>query len=273
MCDAGQFVDAEPPVQVVQRVPHGAADRVVGRRSAHRVLGELGLAALAVCGHDHAAGHARGDVGAVVLADEVQAGIDARGGSGGGDDRSVVDVEHRGVDRHLRMAFLEQSGVPPVRGRLLAVQQARGSQGERAAADGHHPRSSRGGVPQRVQDRRGDVTAHVRDSRDDDGVGAPEPVQSVVHHDVETAHDPVGPGCLRAQLEPVPPVHLQLRPGHREHLGDRGELERSHPVEGEAGDPVTTHDGILSVHAVSDTVGGVRQPRALWACNLTPQLR
>nr|BFD95444.1 hypothetical protein KitaXyl93_68040 [Kitasatospora sp. Xyl93] len=48
MRDAGQFVDGEPPVKVLQRVPHGAPDRVAGRRPAHRVLHELGLAALSV---------------------------------------------------------------------------------------------------------------------------------------------------------------------------------------------------------------------------------
>ncbi|GAA0274179.1 hypothetical protein GCM10010302_09760 [Streptomyces polychromogenes] len=90
--DTGQFVDGEPPVEVVQRVPHGAGDQVVGRRPAHRVFRELGLAALAVCGHDHAARHPGGDIGAVVLADEVQAGVDAGHCAGGGDDRAVADL-------------------------------------------------------------------------------------------------------------------------------------------------------------------------------------
>jgi hypothetical protein len=52
----------------------------------------------------------------MVAADEVQAKVDSRGGSRGGEYVAAVHVEHVGVDAHTREAFLQQAGVEPMCG-------------------------------------------------------------------------------------------------------------------------------------------------------------
>ena len=56
-------------------------------------LDVLALAAVALRRHDHAAGDPGRHGGAELATHEVQAGVDAGGGAGAGDDRAVVDVE------------------------------------------------------------------------------------------------------------------------------------------------------------------------------------
>ena len=63
-----------------------------------RGLDVLGLPAVAVRRHDHAAGDAVGGGRAVVAADEVQAQVDAGRGPGAGEDAVVLDVEDVGHD-------------------------------------------------------------------------------------------------------------------------------------------------------------------------------
>ena len=82
----------QPLQQVAQGPVAGGGDRL------HDVLG---LAAVAVRRHDHPAGDAVGDAGALLLADQVQAGVDAGRGARAGDHRIVVDVEDVRVDLGL----------------------------------------------------------------------------------------------------------------------------------------------------------------------------
>jgi hypothetical protein len=89
-----------------------------------RWTGELELAALAAWGHDHMAGHLGGVCGAVVLAHDVQAQVDAGGGAGAGGDVAMVDEEHVRVDPDARELLGQGGGEAPVGGGGSAVQQA-----------------------------------------------------------------------------------------------------------------------------------------------------
>ena len=94
---------------------------------------------------------APGDPGAVVLAHDVQAGVDAGGGAGAGDDRAVLDVQHVAVDAGDREAPGEVVGVAPVRGGAAAVQQAGPPEQERARADRQDAGAAVDGVAQRLE--------------------------------------------------------------------------------------------------------------------------
>ena len=111
-------------------------------RGRHRGLDELGLAAVALGRHDQLAGQLAGDLGSVVLADDVQAQVDARRTAGRRQDVALVDVEHAGVDRHIRILAGQFVALRPVGGRPATVEQARLGQDERAGAQRDDPAST-----------------------------------------------------------------------------------------------------------------------------------
>ena len=79
--------------------------RVGARPSAEhvrdRLLDELALPAVALRRHHHAAGDDVDDRAAQLAAHQVQAGVDAGGGAGAGDEVAVVDEQHVRVDDRL----------------------------------------------------------------------------------------------------------------------------------------------------------------------------
>jgi hypothetical protein len=111
----GQSPDGQRLTQVEQRPLDDAGDRVVGAARRERALDVLGLPALAVRSHHQLAGHPVRRVGPQAAAHQVQAGVDRRGGTGGREHVTVVDVQDRGVDRDVRVPGGEQVGGPPVR--------------------------------------------------------------------------------------------------------------------------------------------------------------
>ncbi len=240
----GQSGDRERVRQVVQRPLHRAGDAVVlllDRPDGG--LDELGLAAVPVRRHNEAAGHAVGDLGAVVAPDQVQAEVDPGRAAGAGQHRSVVHVEHVRVDPDGRVALPQQFGVPPVGGGLLAVEQAGGGQGEGPGADRDDPGAALVRGAQRLDQGGGDHPAEgVRHAGDHHGVGGGEVVEAVFGGEGEAADRAERcAGAVGAHPQPVPgggQQSAQLGPGQAEHLDHDAELERGHAVEGVDGDLV-----------------------------------
>ena len=109
------------------------------RELGHGCLDELGLATVAVRRHDHAPGDGVGDVGAVVVAHDVEAQVDGGGGAGRGHHVAVDDVEDVRLHADRREPLGEQVGVHPVGGGPAAVEQAGVGEQERAAAEAEDP--------------------------------------------------------------------------------------------------------------------------------------
>ncbi len=89
-------------MQVGLRPFDGPGKPVAGIDGSERSLDELGLAAVAMRRHHHAAGQRIGHVGAEVVGHDVQAEIDGRCAPGRGEDEAVIDIEHRRVDTDQR---------------------------------------------------------------------------------------------------------------------------------------------------------------------------
>ena len=105
-------------------------------RAGQRSLDVLGLAAVAVRRHHHPPGDLVGDLGPLLLADDVQAGVDAGGGAGRGDHRVLVDVQHVRFDHRPRVA----AGPAPRRAASAPCSAARPAARPRRA---RRPRSTR----------------------------------------------------------------------------------------------------------------------------------
>ena len=134
----GQLPDGDRLGQVALHPADDLAQRVTGQHG-HRLVHVLGLAAVPVRRDDHPPGDPVGHPGALLLAHQVQAGVDARRGARAGDDQVLVHVEHVGVDHGLRVPLGQFGGLPPVRRAPPPVQQARRAEGERAGAHAQHP--------------------------------------------------------------------------------------------------------------------------------------
>ena len=77
-----------------------------------------------------------GDLGADLLADQVQGHVDPGGDAGGGDDLAVLD--EAAADR-VGAEVAQRLEVEPVAGDALALEQAGGAEHERAGADRGRP--------------------------------------------------------------------------------------------------------------------------------------
>jgi len=124
----------------------------------------LRLPAVPVRRHHHPAGDAGRDAAALVPADQVQEGVDARPRARTGDHRVLVDVQDGGVDLGRREQLRQLRRVPPVRGAAPVVEQAGRPQHERARAHAQHPGAPCDGRPQGGQQRLGEVSGPPRDA-------------------------------------------------------------------------------------------------------------
>lgn len=106
-----------------------------------RLSDELLLATVPVRRHDQASRDGIGDGRTVVRADQVQAHVDARCATGGGDHTVVVDVVDVGVDLDLGKALREPFSVLPMSRRPSTIEQAGAGEGESAGADRRDPGS------------------------------------------------------------------------------------------------------------------------------------
>lgn len=112
-------------VQVALHVFQQARHTSVGGRLGHGLLDELRLAAAAERRHHQSSRDAVGRFTAQHLAHEVQAAVDARGGTRGRHDVALVDIEHVRIHRDARKLPRQLRGPSPMRGSAAAVEQAR----------------------------------------------------------------------------------------------------------------------------------------------------
>ena len=235
----GEGVDGQGLGEVLEHPREQVVEVVVVAQVGERRLEVLRLAAVAVRGHDHAPGDRVGDLDAVLGAHQVQAQVDAGGRAGAGEDRAVLDVEHRRIDHDVRVARGEGVGEKPVRARAAPVEQTGRCQGERAAADREHPAAPGDAGPQRV-DERGGRRAVERPGRDGDQVGGGEPPEPMLGADGE-ARRGAQRGCVDGDDREVVDRQPSVGPRRAEDLAEHAELER--------GDALAGHDGDVAQRA------------------------
>ncbi len=232
----GQLLDGDLLVEVALHPRQHVADRVaLGVRQ--RALDVLGLAAVTVRRHHHPPGDLVGDLGALLLAHQVKAGVDPRGRAGGGDHRVLVDVEH--VRLHDRPGVLpgEVPRVLPVHGAAAVVQQPGSGQHEGAGADAEHPGAAGDPAPQGVQQLRRELTGRVAvPGRHRDQIGRLQPLQAVL------------------DLYRDARVHAQRRALGR---GDREIVDRQAVVTAVGAEDLAHHTEFERVHAVEQNDGHV----------------
>ncbi len=150
----GQLADGDLLVEMVLHPGNDRRDRV-GGRGRQRPVNVLGLPAVAVWRHHHPPRDGVGHPAPVLLADQVQAGIDAGSGAGAGDDRIGVHVEHGSIDVRGRVLERQLGRAAPVGRAPPPVQQPGRPEHERAGPDAEHPPAARDRAPQCLKQRLG----------------------------------------------------------------------------------------------------------------------
>jgi hypothetical protein len=188
-----------------------------------------------VRGHHHAPGDGVGDVAALDLAHQVEAGVDARGGAGGGEDRVLVDIEDARFDLGLGVALGERGGVPPMGRAAPSVEQSRGAQDESADTYLHDPGATGHRLPQCLQQSGREVPGvEVVPHRDGDEIGFLQPVEPIGRADGEPGHRPHRRGFRGDESEVVrgQPLLAAVDP---EYFAHDTEFERMDVVEQDRG--------------------------------------
>ena len=230
----GQILDGDRLVQMFLQPADGAGEEAGMVEHRHRRVDVLSLAPLALGRDDELAGELGGDLGAVVLADHVQAQVDAGGAPGRGQDVALVNEQDAGIHRHPGMLACEQAAFCPVRGGAAAVEQPGGGQGERARAQRHDPAAPCVRLPQHIE-HRGRVR-RGRDGRQHDhrarGADLPGPVGRQDPESAVGGHRPPGEAAYEGA---VPGNAANRGPLVAEDVAGHPQLEH--------GDPVRDHDG------------------------------
>lgn len=196
------------------------------------------------------AGEPKGRLRTVTGAHDVQAAVQPGGDAGRGDDVTVVDIEHVGVDGDVGVKRLELIGIGPMRGRLASRQQPGGGNGEGAEAQAHDQRAAPVGAVERLLHWGGKRSFKILPARDDDDIGVVKRLQPVRDSDAQP-----GIGVDRsffdgadAEVEPRQP---ELRAVRAEHQARHGKMEGADAVEGDGGDNRIAHDAPSSLEAGS----------------------
>ncbi len=147
------------------------AERLLLIGADQRCFDILGLVAMALRRDDHAAGNGGSDVGAVVLANDVEREIDGGGGSGRGEYLAVVDVEDARVDLDPGITGGEFSGPAPMGGDAATIKQTSFGKDERAGAEGEDARAALIGAAQGIEQGHGNRHDARARAWNDDGVG------------------------------------------------------------------------------------------------------
>jgi hypothetical protein len=242
----GQLPHGEGLVQVgaqpLQQIPQGPV--AGGGDGLHHVLG---LAAVTVRRHHHAPRDAVGHPRALLLADQVEASVDAGRRAGAGDHRIVIDIQDVGIDLGLGIPAGQFGRMPPVSGAATAIQQARLAEDEGAAAHAQQPRATLDGRAQRIEQVLGEPESHAgaealladRGQRDQIRVGQAIQTEGGLDGEVQ------GPqrGWLSRHHGEVVARQPVVGPVHPEDLADGAELERQEAVDQHHSD-VTQHGAL-----------------------------
>lgn len=144
----GERLDGEVVVGVLGDPVLDLAQRLAPRGLGGELGAELGLVPRASQEHDEVAGDRQRGVAAVVLLDEREGEVDARGDAGRGRHVPVAYVDGVRVDLDGGVVAREAVAVRPVRGRPAAVEQARLGEQDSARADGDETWGARAVLPQ-----------------------------------------------------------------------------------------------------------------------------
>jgi len=130
----GKAGDGEGLAQAAQCPLTQTRNRIVVRARRHRALVVLRLSALPVRSDDQAPCHPVRRLSPEPGAHQVQAGVHGGGGAGRGQDVTVVDVQHRLVERDIGVPNSEVVERLPVRDSPAPRKQAGIGSGNRAKA-------------------------------------------------------------------------------------------------------------------------------------------
>src|SRR6266849_1174780 len=147
----GHLFDGEVFVQMGGHPDKRCAEWVFFVCDDQRRFDILRLAARALRGHDHASGDGGGDVGSVVLANDVEREVDGGGCSGGGEYLPVVDEEDAGIDLDPGVARCQFGGPAPMGGDAPTIKESGLGKQERASAEGEDARSALIGEAQGIE--------------------------------------------------------------------------------------------------------------------------
>ncbi len=191
----------------------------------HWGLDVLALSTCAVRGHDHAACDPVGHVGAELLGDQVEAGVDPCRRPRAGEDRTVLDIDRIDVDPGLREALPEQLGVSPVGPAVASVEQARLAEPEGATAHREHAGAAVHGVPEDLERLRPERSVH-RATRNGNEIRISSRLERVRRDDPHPGLRGEHPGRVDGTDPEVERRHSVLGPIDPEDLAEDGELER-----------------------------------------------
>ncbi len=196
---------------------------------------ELLLAAVPVRREHQPPGDIVRDGRAVVLADDVQAEIEAGGAAGRGEHRAFVHIEDIGVHTDIGIAPGQGFGVAPMSRRALPVEHAGGGEHEHARADRHQPAAAFRNALQRIQQGLWRRLGCAPPAGHDHRVGPLDQTQVVRRLDGKPAGCTQRPRLGRADVETVPGA-VQLRPGKAEDFVCAAEFEGAKAVIGQCDD-------------------------------------
>ena len=199
-------------------------------------------------------GQVRGHFAPVVLADDMEAEVDAGRTTGSREDVALIDKEHAGVDRDVRIATGQFVTVGPVGGGPSPIEQSRLRQDKGAAAERDHSAPPGVGPAKLVEHAVGNLMRPVGGG-DDHCVDPGQGLQTVWNQDLEAAIRCQWARVEAADEESVPGITTSNPPILAEDLAGQPEFERGKALDEDDGDVVPLPPGRPGPHRWDLRVG------------------
>lgn len=213
----------------------------------------LGLVAVALGRDDHATGDGGSDVGAVVLADDMERKIDGGRGSGRGEYLAVVDVKDARVDLDIGITGGEFSSPAPMGGDAAAIEQASFGEDECTSAEGEDARAALIGAAQGTEHGRGNRHDAGARARDDDGVGFGDLRERAGGGEQQAREGADGSRLGGAEQEAIP-GDAEFGAFDAKDFGGDAEFERIDVIVDDGGDGVRVRFLLLRVFSATGNV-------------------
>ena len=222
---SGEILNPERARKVPASPVHDLRDRASGSVGQRRA-DELGLPAGAMRCHHQTSRDRVGDPPAEIAGDEIQAGVDPRRASRGGQDVSVVDIKDVGVHGDLRVSRRELHRVTPMRRRPPPVEEPRRGQDEDTGTDRDEPGAAAMRLPQGGKERFGGRLSPIPPAGDHDRPRPGKLGEARLRDDRNPARRAQRP-AIRADDGEAIPGECELGTGEPEILRQDPELERT----------------------------------------------
>ena len=248
--------------QVQAQVIEQLVDPGIPGGGGYRLLDELGLATLPVGRHHQPPGQLVGNLAAVMLANQIEAAVQAGGGASRGDEPVVVDVEGIGIEPHPGEALDELLFKFPMGGGTAPVQQAGVGQHIGAETEPHDLGSPDPGGNQGIEQGLGGALGRIAPEGDDDDIRLQQTLQAIVGLHAKA----LGGGGL-PRVIPGAESQLEQRLA-RHHLVAKDEaghraVKGAEAIEGDDGDDKGTgHGGRLLCTRIPIIRGSNRKPKS-----------